>query len=268
MRAGGKRMVKAIFFDLDDTLLWDAKSIQSAFDETCKYAGSKANIDPETLEKEVRKNARELYSSYDTYEFTQMIGINPFEGLWGDFPDEHHEQFMKMKEIVPEYRIQAWTLGLRSAGIYDNDLARELAERFRTERKNHPIVYQDTFQVLDALKQEYRLVLLTNGSPDLQNQKLQMTKELLPYFEDVIISGAVGKGKPDQAMFHYALDELSLVEEDVIMVGDNLKTDIKGANQAGIRSIWINRRNEKPEEVTPDFEISELSELLELMKQL
>ncbi len=261
-------MVKAIFFDLDDTLLWDAKSIQSAFDETCKYAGSKVGIDPERLEKEVRKKARELYSSYDTYEFTKMIGINPFEGLWGDFPDEHHEQFMKMKEIVPEYREQAWTLGLENAGIHNKDLGKELAERFRTERKNHPFVYQDTFQVLDALKQEYRLVLLTNGSPDLQNLKLQMTKELLPYFEEVIISGAVGKGKPDKAMFQHALDRLSLAKEDVIMVGDNLKTDIKGANQAGIKSIWINRRNENPEEVIPDFEVSELSGLPELIKQL
>lgn len=78
-------MIKAVFFDLDDTLLWDQKSVKEAFVATCTYASGKYNLKPEELEEAVRKEARELYASYETYEFTQMIGINPFEGLWGDF---------------------------------------------------------------------------------------------------------------------------------------------------------------------------------------
>ncbi|WP_175989419.1 HAD family hydrolase [Bacillus sp. Marseille-Q1617] len=260
-------MVKAVFFDLDDTLLWDSKSIQSAFDETCKYASTKVDVNPFKLEEEVRKTARELYSSYDTYEFTQMIGINPFEGLWGEFHDEHHEQFLKMKEIVPVYREQAWTGGLESLGVNDKALGKELAERFRVERKNHPFVYPDTFHVLNTLKDEYILVLLTNGSPQLQHLKLQMTEELIPYFEEIVISGAIGKGKPDTAMFLHALDRLSLRKEDVMMVGDNLMTDIQGAQRAGIKNVWINRYDRKPSEVIPDYEIKELTELLDLIKQ-
>ena len=48
--------------------------------------------------------------------FTQMIGINPFEGLWGNFLDDHDE-FRKMKEIVPGYRKDAWTTGLKTMGL-------------------------------------------------------------------------------------------------------------------------------------------------------
>jgi putative hydrolase of the HAD superfamily len=260
-------MIKAVFFDLDDTLLWDSKSIQCAFDETCKYASTKVGIDPGRLEREVRTSARELYSSYETYEFTQMIGINPFEGLWGDFIDEHHEQFLKMREIVPAYREKAWTSGLQSLGIDDNALGKELAERFRIERKKHPFVYPDTFQVLNTLKDDYVLVLMTNGSPHLQRLKLQMTQELIPYFEEIVISGSIGQGKPDPAMFIHALDSLSLRKEEVIMVGDNLMTDILGAKRAGIRNVWINRNGYKPEEVIPDYELKELTELLDLLKQ-
>ncbi|MGR3764460.1 HAD family hydrolase [Rossellomorea sp. NS-SX7] len=260
-------MVKAVFFDLDDTLLWDSRSIQRAFDETCKYASMMVDVDPDMLEKEVRKNARELYSSYETYEFTQMIGINPFEGLWGDFLDEHHEQFIKMRDIVPAYRERAWTAGLQNLGVDDEEFGKELAERFRTERKNHPFVYPDTFHVLNSLKDDYVLVLLTNGSPQLQSLKLQMTKELIPYFEEVVISGAIGKGKPDTEMFMHALDRLSLNKEEVVMVGDNLMTDIKGAKTAGIKNVWINRQDLSPGEVIPDYEIKELTELLDLIKQ-
>ncbi|MCA1053893.1 HAD family hydrolase [Rossellomorea aquimaris] len=261
-------MIKAVFFDLDDTLLWDSKSIKHAFEETCKYAGSKVTVVPETLEEEVRKEARKLYSSYDTYEFTQMIGINPFEGLWGDFWDEGHEQFRMMAEIVPDYRQQAWTNGLENVGINDEGLGKELAERFRLERKNHPYVYHDTYHVLDELKDDYTLVLLTNGSPQLQNLKLQMTTELIPYFKEIVISGAIGRGKPDTAMFMHALDRLSLKPEEVVMVGDNLKTDILGSRRTGIRNVWINRHELHPEEVVPDYEIKELSEIIDVIKNL
>jgi putative hydrolase of the HAD superfamily len=261
-------MIRAVFFDLDDTLLWDSKSIQSAFEETCKYACSKVGVDSDKLGEEVRTSARELYSSYETFEFTQMIGINPFEGLWGDFQDDHHEQFSKMKDIVPVYREEAWTSGLQSLGINNKELGKDLAERFRIERKKHPFVYPDTFQVLNTLKDNYVLVLLTNGSPQLQHIKLQMTQELVPYFEEIIISGAIGKGKPDTAMFLHALDRLSLKKEEVIMVGDNLMTDILGANRTGIKSVWINRHDRNQGEISPDYEIKELSELLDLLNQL
>jgi putative hydrolase of the HAD superfamily len=261
-------MIKAVFFDLDDTLLWDSKSIQSAFEETCKYACTRVNIDGNKLEEEVRTSAKELYSSYETFEFTRMIGINPFEGLWGDFQDDHHEQFSKMKEIVPAYREEAWSSGLKRLGVNSKALGKELAERFRVERKNHPFVYPDTFHVLNLLRDDYVLVLLTNGSPQLQHIKLQMTEELVPYFEEIIISGAIGKGKPDTAMFLHALDRLSLKKEEVIMVGDNLMTDILGANRTGIRNVWINRHDRDQGDIRPDYEIKELSELLDILKQL
>ena len=113
-------MIKAIIFDLDDTLLWDKKSVETAFGKTCEHAAQVHNLNPVELEEAVRLEARKLYGSYETYDFTQMIGINPFEGLWGTFEDEG-ASFIKMKEIVPGYRKEAWTnetiarLGLESS---------------------------------------------------------------------------------------------------------------------------------------------------------
>lgn len=255
-------------FDLDDTLLWDSKSIEEAFKATCGYAQARVGVNPQELELSVREAATKLYSTYDTYKFTQNIGINPFEGLWGDFLDEHDEGFHKMKEIVPTYRKKAWTSGLKSLGIKDEYLGEELSERFRMERKERPFVYEDTFRVLNEVKEKFKLLLLTNGSPHLQNTKLDITPELIPYFEEIIISGDIGKGKPDSSMFLHALERLRLQKDEVIMVGDNLNTDILGASNLGITTVWINRRQQKLQDIIPDYEIKELHEVLEIVNNM
>lgn len=260
-------MIKAIFFDLDDTLLWDQKSIKEAFVATCRIAEERYGLNPDQFEEAVREAARSLYASYETYPFTQMIGINPFEGLWGNFLDDHDE-FRKLKAIVPAYRKDAWTAGLKTMGVDDPEFAYQLAERFPLERRKVPFVYDETFTVLDSLKTNYKLLLLTNGSPDLQKTKLEITAELVPYFDQIVISGDFGKGKPDQGIFEHALTLMSLNKDEVIMVGDNLMTDILGANRAGIKSVWINRHGKERNEVTPTYEITHLEELNSILKQL
>lgn len=260
-------MVEAIFFDLDDTLLWDQKSVKEAFAATCLVAAEKYDIDPEKLEESVREEARNLYSSYETYSFTQMIGINPFEGLWGNFLDDH-DQFRKLKEIAPIYRKESWHKGLQGLGIDDREFAEKLAERFPEERRRLPFVYEESFSVLDQLKGKYKLLLITNGSPDLQNTKLDITPELVPYFDQIVISGAFGKGKPDPSIFEHALSVLDIKKEQALMVGDNLMTDILGANRAGIKSVWVNRHEKEKNEVCPDFEIKNLNELFPILNAL
>ncbi|MEH7354192.1 HAD family hydrolase [Neobacillus drentensis] len=261
-------MVKAIFFDLDDTLLWDQKSVKEAFSATCKAAEDRYGMDANQLEEAVRDTARNLYASYEFYPFTQMIGINPFEGLWGNFLDENHDHFIKMKETVPSYRKDAWTNGLKKMGVDDDDFGYELAERFPQERRKVPFVYEETFKTLDALKGHYHLLLLTNGSPDLQKTKLEITPELVPYFDQIVISGDFGRGKPDPSIFEHALSLISLNKEEVIMVGDNLMTDILGANRTGIKTVWLNRHNKERNEVIPTYEISHLEELFPILEKL
>src|SRR5690606_26381809 len=152
-------MIKAVMFDLDDTLLWDERSVNEAFAETCQKAAEKYPLDPKRLEEKVRDAARKLYASYETYEFTKMIGINPFEGIWGKFRDDA-EDFRKLARVVPQYRKDAWTLGLKALGIDDEKLGAELAELFPKIRRTKHYVFDDTFPVLEKLKKDYKLLLL------------------------------------------------------------------------------------------------------------
>ena len=257
-------MLKTIFFVLDDTLLWDKKSIQTAFDRTCE---SVECIDSKALEEAVREAARRLYQTYPTYEHTQMIGINPFEGLWGTF-DDPGEAFQSMKETIPGYQVNAWKEGLLAVGIDDETLAIELREKFIFERKQHPFTYEETYEVLDALKDDYTLLLLTNGASSLQRTKLKITPEIAERFDHIVISGEFGRGKPDPAIFEHALKLADTNKEDAIMIGDNLNTDILGSNRLGMKNIWINHHNQTATDIQPTYEVKRLNEVLPIIKRL
>ncbi|WP_100398647.1 HAD family hydrolase [Bacillus sp. FJAT-44742] len=261
-------MIKGVIFDLDDTLLWDKKSVQEAFRETCKEAQKEKGIDPLLLEEKVREEASALYCSYETFPFTKMIGINPFEGLWGDFTDKTDIGFRKMSKMAPDYRKEAWTRGLKQAGVDDPVFGAYLAERFPYHRRQLPFVYDDTFELLAELQKNYRMLLLTNGSPTLQNEKLEMTPELVPYFDYILVSGAYGRGKPDASIFEHSLSLLNLTKDEAVMIGDNLNTDIKGSNKINMKNIWINRENKEPQPDIPfTEEVKSLKEIPEILKK-
>ena len=261
--------IKAVLFDLDDTLLWDERSVDEAFHATCEIAKKKTGVDPHKLEEAVRREARSLYASFETFPFTQNIGINPFEGLWGDFRKGEAEGFRQLEKIVPYYRSESWTRGLKSLGIEDEQLGAELGERFPQERRARSYVYEETYEVLENLQGRYSLLMLTNGSPDLQQEKLDRVPQLVSYFDHIMISGNYGYGKPDPRLFQEAMKLLGTAPQETIMVGDKLTTDVQGANASGITSVWINRRGMKADgDIKPTFEITSLRDLHDVLQQL
>ncbi len=261
--------IKAVMFDLDDTLLWDERSVEEAFQATCEEARKHYKIDPYELELAVRNEAREIYQSFETFSFTQNIGINPFEALWAHFNDQHQKAFKVLRELAPNYRSLSWTAGLKSLGIKDEVLGKKLGEMFPAERRARPLVYDETFEVLGRLKGKVKLLLLTNGSPELQQEKLNGVPKLAPYFDHIVVSGAFGQGKPSPAIFNHCMELLNIQADEGIMVGDKLSTDIKGALSVNMKAVWINRRDLMTSDgIIPDFEIKNLNELFSIIESL
>lgn len=261
--------IRAVLFDLDDTLLWDDRSVKEAFQATCAAASEAVKVDPVKLEEEVRREARALYESFETFPFTKQIGINPFEGLWARFSEGEQEQFRKLEKLAPGYRTAAWTKGLKALGVDDEALGYRLGEMFPQERRARPIVYEETFSVLSDLKGKVKLLLLTNGSPDLQKEKIAGVPELSAYFDHIVISGSFGIGKPDPTIFHHAMQLLDIRPEEGIMVGDKLTTDILGANGVGMKSVWMNRHGiTRNDDIVPAFEIDNLRSIHTIMEEL
>lgn len=258
-------MLKSVMFDLDDTLLWDEKSIKKAFEATCNFATEKYAIDPLKLEEKVRSAAEIIYSTYDIYSFVSNIGIGTFESFWGEFTD-NGEKFEELRNMQADYRKKSWNKGLDALDIEDEELAEELAEMFSKERRKHIYLYEETLDVLNQLKGKYKLLMLTNGAPSLQHEKLKLSPELVPYFDHIVISGEFGEGKPEPAIFEYAINLLEVEKSETIMVGNNPHSDILGATRTGIDSIWINHHNETLEDLTPTYEVNKLKEIISIIK--
>src|SRR5699024_7427025 len=144
-------MLKAVIFDLDDTLLWDDKSVSEAFKATCEKATEKYAIDLETLEENVRKHAQEIYPTLPTYPFTSNIGIGTFEGMWGTFSDES-DDFKLMRDTLPTFRKEAWFNGLKDLDIVDEALASELAVMFPAERKKNILQKKKKYRIIQLIK--------------------------------------------------------------------------------------------------------------------
>jgi putative hydrolase of the HAD superfamily len=261
--------IQAVLFDLDDTLLWDDRSVKEAFLATCAAAAEAVSIDPVKLEEEVRREARALYESFETFPFAKQIGINPFEGLWARFSEGEQEQFRMLEKLAPGYRTAAWTRGLKALGVDNEELGYRLGELFPQERRARPIVYEETFSVLDELKGQYKLLLLTNGSPDLQKEKISGVPDLAAYFDHIVISGTFGEGKPASSIFRHAMQLLDIGPDQGIMVGDKLTTDILGANGVGMKSVWMNRHGiTRTDEIVPACEIDSLRGIRGILEQL
>ncbi|TMV50291.1 HAD family hydrolase [Paenibacillus mesophilus] len=261
--------IRAVLFDLDDTLLWDDRSVKEAFQATCAAAAEAVSVDPVKLEEQVRREARALYESFETFPFTKQIGINPFEGLWARFSEGEQEEFRKLEKLAPGYRTAAWTRGLKALGVDDETLGFRLGEMFPQERRARPIVYDETFNVLDDLKGKVKLLLLTNGSPDLQKEKIAGVPGLSAYFDHIVISGAFGVGKPAPSIFRYAMQLLDIRPDEGMMVGDKLTTDIIGANGVGMKSVWMNRHGiSRNDEIVPAYEIDNLRSIHTIIEEL
>ncbi|GGR98180.1 MULTISPECIES: HAD family hydrolase [Streptomyces] len=101
-------------------------------------------------------------------------------------------------------------------------------------------LFPDVLPVLDALAAGYRHAVLSNSSLTVQEHKLR-TLGLLDRFESVLCAAELGVSKPQAGAFHAACEALGLPPHEVAYVGDHPEIDGRGAAEAGLLSVWIDR---------------------------
>jgi putative hydrolase of the HAD superfamily len=254
-----------IFFDLDDTLILEEPSAEVSIIAASKIAQEKHGIDPKKLHKSVRTHARELWRSMPTYKYCNSIGISSWEGLWAKFVGEN-ESLRRLNNLAEYYQSASWYNALFDFNIDDKDLAYELSKRFHNERRKRHILFPETLEILNKFVGQYRLGLITNGIPELQWEKIR-GGGIESYFEHIIISGDVNIKKPNKEIFLTALKKFKTLKKNCVMVGNSLNSDILGAKNVGIFSVWINRDDSNTKkEIKPDNTITNLLELPEILQ--
>lgn len=217
-------------------------------------------VDAQQLYVAARSACRALWHEAPGREYCLRVGISSWEGLWAEFKGED-KNLRLLRQWSQTYRDTSWYNALLECGLDDADLASELGSMYVTERRARHVVYDDVVPALERLSQAHRLGLLTNGCPDLQRRKLDASG-LCRFFDDVVISGEVGIGKPDTRVFELLLSRMHSSPSDSLMVGNSLRSDIEPANAIGMTSVWVNRAA-KPNDgvVRPDIEVTSLAEL-------
>ena len=121
-------------------------------------------------------------------------------------------------------------------------------------------------ELLDDLKNRYELYAVTNGVAITQHMRIN-DSGLDKIFKDIFISEEIGVQKPEKAFFDYCFERIENFDKnEAIIIGDSLSSDIKGGNNAGIKTCWFNRDFSKiTEEVHIDYEISKLSQIYEVL---
>ncbi len=153
---------------------------------------------------------------------------------------------------------------LEVVGVNDQQLAdtfcREALGRIPTKGNLVP----GAIELLEYLSPKYRMYILSNGFKELQSRKMH-TAGIDGYFDAVILSEDIGVNKPDSRLYRHALDHTTSALEESIMIGDMFDTDIVGAANIGMDSIYYNPNGKSGHPFKPTYEIRHLLEIKDIL---
>jgi len=259
-------LAETVIFDLDDTLMPDISAEVESMWVVCRLANELVGVDADGLYASVHKHVRQLWASKPIYEYSRAIGSSGFEALWAEYAGDC-PRFEEFRAIVPGFRRAVWKNALAENGITDFDLIPRLIDTYIEERVRRCVLFDGAEAILDEFSRDYKMAMVTNGMPCLQDIKLKKTG-IGKYFGAVVISGEIGIGKPDARIFEAALEKVNGSAERAVMIGNSLERDVAGAHNAGIKAIWYNPDTDNPGGIVPEVEIKRLGELREAMERI
>lgn len=212
-----------------------------------------------------------LFDADDTlFDFDAFAGLKlMFTHFDIDFTEYDYKQYQKANktlwqeyqahtipaETVKRERFKAWSKKLSVDGLTLNSaFLQAMAEVCKP--------FTGVVQLLDKLQHHAKLGIITNGFTELQAVRLEYNG-LSEHFELVVISEQVGVAKPHIDIFTHALELMGNPAPDkVLMIGDNLNSDIIGGLNAGMDTCWLNRKNSPQQKgIRPTYQVTSHVEL-------
>lgn len=221
-------MIKAILIDIDDTILDFKKSSKKAFINTIK----------------------DFNLTYKDEYFSYFEQIN--SDLWRDQKlgkISIKNLFKKRSAMMIEY------LGL---GV-DNNF---FTETFSENLSHQAILVDGIEDLLSYLNNKYKLYAASNSVYKRQVSRLKKAN-LYNFFDGIFVSDTLGYEKPDGKFFEKIIDQIDFNKNEVIMIGDSLKSDIVGAKNAQIKSIWFSEKD--TENKIYNYKVKNLSEIKKIL---
>ncbi len=226
-----------LFFDLDRTL-WD-------------------------MERNARETLAELYEKYHL-SGRGVPAVDVFINHYNEYNDLLWDRYRKKKIDKATLRALRFKQTLAHFGVHDQKLADAFDHDYISEAPKKTNLIPGAMELLDALKDDFELHIITNGFPEVQHYKLEHCG-LDKYFKVIVTSEGCGYNKPDVRIFNFAMKKSGAVASNSLMIGDDLHVDIVGARDAAIDQVYFNvNAQTHDEEVT--FEIQELRQIEHIVR--
>lgn len=157
---------------------------------------------------------------------------------------------MALLDTLPHYRFDM--MGLRHAGLTqafiecNEDCSRVgHALDIFTAARNTVDLYDDVGAVLPRLAKHWLLGTISNGPADLEAIGISH------HFHTSLAAYRFGTGKPDPKIFLAACESMGVAPSEAVYVGDDPLLDVEGAQRAGLRGVWMNREGLRPNRTMP-----------------
>lgn len=230
--------IKLLTFDLDDTLWPNMATIQ--------------------------RTEESLYQWFAQHhpEITQQYSINELRQKRLKLAEQHQHIAHDLTALRKKsFRELSRELGYNPE--QEQQFIQDAFELYARER-NKVSLYDDVIPTLQTLKPRYRLGAVSNGNADIYRIGLGQL------FDFSWSAADAGQQKPHPIVFNTLLEREQLTTDEIVHIGDDPVTDIVGAQQSGIRAVWLNRNHLPwPEALnSPFLEIDQLNQLPALLEPL
>lgn len=212
-------MIQAVIFDLDGTLLNRDASLRKFIDGQYE-----------------RLNEWVGYIPKDKY-ISRFIELDCRGYVWKD---------KVYQQLVCEFTI---------TGINWTDLLQDYITQF----KKSCVPFPHLIKMLEELRSKNLILgMITNGKGHFQIDNIRALG-IEKYFETLLVSEWEGIKKPDPQLFKRAMDQLNVLPNESIYVGDHPEYDIKAAQNVGMKAIW--KKDCQWNHVNADFIVDDLAEI-------
>ncbi len=230
---------KAIFFDLDGTLLDGESGVDASWHDALASHCPGVGIEPAALFDAIDLKRRWFWA-------------DPDRALAGRMDIVWASRFVTREAMA-------------HIGADLPALADTIADDYRALRDAGLKLFPRAIETLDAVRARgLRTALITNGGAKMQRDKV-VRFDIERWIDCVVIEGEFGVGKPDERMFRHALASCDVRPDEAWMVGDNLEADIATPHRLGLHTVWVNAAADGPlagAPVTPHRTIRHIGELL------
>ena len=236
-----------LFLDFDDTLYDTHGNAVIALAETFKHFQLDRYFDdPQVFYDDYWKTNIDLWGRYSKGEITRDYLIV--------------ERFRHPLCVSEELRVKSE----ESASTF-KEYCLKISDVFLDYCASKPGVIEGAHELMDYLKQKgYKLHMTSNGFHEVQYKKLKSCG-LCNHFDTIILSEDAGVNKPSPLFFEYALKQSGAKKESTIMIGDNFQTDILGAKNAGLDTIFFNHWPEYPATEPVTYEVKALKDIMNIL---